>query len=142
MGAIVANMIHYRAGYKYQLTKDLTADTNIRPKPHMINNAFCALHTDGTLFIRAGYAWDGASGPMMDTPTVMKASCVHDALYQFMREGLLSRDLQTAADWEFYRICRASGMSAIRALYSFCAVQLFGATSTDPAHDRKELTAP
>jgi hypothetical protein len=134
-------MIHYRAGYKYQLTRDLMVETSIRPGAY-IANAFCVLESDGKLFIRSGYAWDGASGPMMDTPTVMRASCVHDALYQFMREGMLSRDLQTAADWEFYRICRASGMSSIRALYSFCAVQLFGSSSTDPAHDRMELTAP
>jgi hypothetical protein len=166
-------MIHYRAGYKYQLTRDLMVETSIRPG-RLVANAFCVLHLEGRLFIRAGYAWDGATDAW-DTKTIIKASSTHDALYQFMREGLLPRTYKQAADIVFYQVFRAScdecvrlyrehcdnihntwvdrvlisvacriygAVLFVRCLYSFAAVQLFGSSSTDPAHDRMELTAP
>ena len=45
-----------------------------------------SLNESGCLQIAAGYAWDGASGPTIDTRNSMIASLVHDALYQLIRE--------------------------------------------------------
>lgn len=167
-------MIHYRTGYKHQLTRAHVEHTHIRCGA-MVANGFLKLESDGTLNILEGYAWDGASGPAMDTPTIMAASLVHDALYQLMREKLISRGLQTDADFEFYRVMRASCREQVRLYYysltrkrdgpimrwlanqcsriyatalfircgySFLALQAFGSFSTDPLHNRRELTAP
>ncbi len=66
---------------------------------------------NGALTIDEGYAWDGASGPMPDIPSVMRGSLVHDALYQLMREKLLDykKDRQMA-DKLMQQICLEDGM--------------------------------
>ena len=128
--------IRYRAGYKYQLTADAGFQTIVQP-PDDIEEAF-----NGLLIVRAGYAWDGPSGPIVDTPSAMSASLAHDALYQLMREQLLPRNLQEAADRTFRALCIAACMPGWRAWYSYHALRLFGARNTDPSHDRPVLTAP
>ena len=40
---------------------------------------------DSILEIKKGYAWDGASGPIINTQDTLVASLVHDVLYQAMR---------------------------------------------------------
>lgn len=77
----------YRPGYKYQ-----TADVTVVPLtwyrgPDVVSD-FVAIAA-GRLVIRAGYAWDGPSGPTLDTASAMLPSLVHDALYQLIREGVL-----------------------------------------------------
>jgi hypothetical protein len=41
-----------------------------------------------------GYAWNGPSGPTLDTRNFMRGSLVHDALYQLMREGRMDNGLR------------------------------------------------
>ena len=61
----------------------------------------------------------------------MQGSLAHDALYQFMREGLLSRMFKAVCDFVLKRICLEDGMSKIRAWYVHRAVKNFGAASID-----------
>ena len=56
------------------------------------------------LYIKCGYAWDGPSGPTIDTPSTIRASLVHDALYQLMKEGLLNIKYRKYADDLFKEI--------------------------------------
>ena len=65
-------MIQYKAGYKYQLTKDHTEQLAIKPE-RLILTGYLKLTPNGVLTIRAGYAWDGPSGPAIDTPMVGSA---------------------------------------------------------------------
>ena len=51
---------------------------------------FCI--SESKVIVRRGYAWDGASGPTIDTKDSMKATLIHDVLYQVMREGGLKLD--------------------------------------------------
>ena len=86
------DQIAYKKGYKYQLAEDYirfipiyfhddiqTKYISLIPQPDL----------SSLLTIRTGYAWDGPSGPTIDTKTFMRGSLEHDALYQLIRERLL-----------------------------------------------------
>ncbi len=135
-------MIQYRNGYKYQTAADYTLQTALRPAID-ISNRFIKLTTDGLLTIREDYAWDGASGPTADSPDSMRASLVHDALYQLMRDGSLDEaTYKPKADAIFHDILLEDGMPSFRALTWYRGVQKFGEPSANPANDKPILTAP
>jgi len=116
----------YKSGYKYILDTDFTYQTRMLPLKPAIIDQWVSLSPSGVLHISKGYAWDGASGPVFDTKTVMRASLVHDALYQLMREEVLDARWLHAANDELYRICLADGMSKFRAWYIHQGVEWFG----------------
>ena len=70
--------------YEYQLMDDYIIQIDIKPIQNIEFN-FLSLSSDGILNIRKTYAWDGPSGPTIDTRDFMRGSLVHDALYQLMR---------------------------------------------------------
>ena len=116
--------------YKYELTEDFSAPTPIRrdrwhgaPKQ---GEPFVSLFQTGGIFFRKGYAWDGASGPAMDTQSIMRASLVHDGFYQLMREAGLDLSYRKPADQLLRRMCREDGMSWLRAWWVYWAVRIFG----------------
>ena len=121
--------IQYRAGYKYQLTSDYEIQTEAIPYAPVCSDFIC-LDAHGLLTIKKGYAWDGPSGPTFDTPSFMRGSLVHDALYQLISEGLLPDFFREYADRTLYRLCRDDGMSSVRAWYVYKAVQAFGESHT------------
>ena len=87
--------ISYKKGYKYQLVEAYTVKISIRPKKSVASpSEFIVLTADGLLTINKGYAWDGPSGPALDTCNFMRGSLVHDALYQLMREKLLDQHIR------------------------------------------------
>lgn len=133
--------IAYREGYRYQLAEDYGMPIDIKP-PAPISNRFVRLSADGWLSIRNDYAWDGPSGPAIDTPNFMRGSLVHDALYQLMREGLLDRAHRARADEILQEICIEDGMSLARAWWVHLGVRLGGGPAADPINDNPILTAP
>jgi len=82
--------------YKYVLAKDFSIQTDI--KGFDIKTKYIILNPDGLLTSLHDYAWDGASGPAVDTITILKASLVHDILYQLIRMGLLPIYFKAYAD--------------------------------------------
>lgn len=129
-------MIEYVDGYKYQLYGDYSISTAVIPDA-AINEKFIALSAVGILTIKEGYAWDGPSGPAIHTKNFMRGSLVHDALYQLMRENLISESKwRTTADRLLQSICIQSGMSRFRAWYVYQAVRLFGAPSANPSNEK------
>lgn len=73
------------------------------------------------------YAWDGPSGPTIDTESFMRGSLVHDALYQLIREGYLDKKVwRPYADKLLRKICLEDGMSKFRAWYVYHSVRWFG----------------
>lgn len=120
--------ISFGSGYKYQLQRAYVIETDVYPA-HDIATTYLYLDIDGTLEIRDGYAWDGPSGPTLDTRDFMRGSLVHDALYQLLREGHLPAWQRARADHLLRVICREDGMPVIRAWLVWLAVRLFGASS-------------
>jgi hypothetical protein len=134
-------VIKFRAGYKYQLVEDYGIFIEIFP-PEVLQSGFLMLEPSGFLHIRAGYAWDGPSGPTFDTLDFMRGSLVHDALYQLMRLGLLDgKKHRKYADLLLEKICMEDGMPKHRARYVYTAVRLWGLPSaTEP--EKPILYAP
>lgn len=134
--------IVYNSGYKYQLKEGYTVATGIIP-PEAIATEYIRLDLDGNLTIAKGYAWDGPSGPTVDTKNFMRGSLVHDALYQLMREGHLTEETyRDDADRLLQKICKEDGMWALRAWWVYQGVHLFGKPAADPANDRPPVHAP
>lgn len=133
--------IEYTAGYEYQLETEYTHATGITPRAPG-GNHFVRMEADGLLVVSRGYAWDGASGPAIDTPTFMRGSLVHDALYQLMRLGVLSKDThRQQADEVLRKVVIEDGMWTARAWWVYHAVRLFGGHYMRHAPN-KILTAP
>lgn len=107
--------IGYQEGYKYRLAADYVTRTPIRPPADIITD-YVVLTMAGVLYVRKGYAWDGASGPTFDTPSSMRPSLAHDALCQLMRERMLSyRRWAKTVHRLFYEQCIEDGMFPLRA---------------------------
>ena len=126
-------MISYkkRTRYKYTLVAEYQIATNIIPDAP-IDTGFIKLDRSGQLTLCRGYAWDGASGPAPDIPNIMRASLVHDALYQLLREELIAAHYRANADRLLQRICLQAGMPSVLAWLIYQAVRLFGASSATP----------
>lgn len=133
--------IRYKKGYKYQLAENAVDQTKIRPKAD-ITTKFIELTTDGKLTVLNGYAWNGPSGPTIDTRSAMMPSLFHDAKYQLIRLGLLSMECRSIADDEFYDDCIFSRMNKIRAAIWVECVEQFGESSALPSAEPKVLVAP
>lgn len=134
--------IAYKGGYKYQLKVAYSLPIAIRPEKPIVTE-YIQLDGAGNLSLKEGYAWDGPSGPTIDTPDFMRGSLIHDALYQLMRENELDHDTyREAADRTLQAICREDGMSALRAWWVYHGVRLFGKPSADPADDHPMTYAP
>ena len=130
--------IKYKKGYKYQLSKDVEVYIPITPRPG-IYAGYISLGPAGNLVISQGYAWDGPSGPTLDTKSFMRGSLVHDALYQLMRDGHLPKSHRKEVDLLLREHCREDGMNSIRAWWVYQGVRLGGASALKP---KQILEAP
>lgn len=134
--------IRYKGGYKYQLVDQYMVLVRIIPG-NFIQTDYINLGTDGQLVIKKGYAWDGPSGPTVDTATFMRGSLVHDALYQLMRMRLLENEKwRKEADKELRRICLEDGMPWLRAWWVYQGVRIGGKKAASTGSLKKVHTAP
>jgi hypothetical protein len=132
-------MIKYKKGYKYQLQEDYCINIPIYPEKNIII-PLIILTKEGQLTIKTSYAWDGPSGPALDTKTFMRPSLVHDSLYQFMRLKLLPYKLRKDIDKLLITHCKKDGMSWLRQQYVYLAVRFSGKDSA--TIHRQIYTAP
>lgn len=134
--------IRYRSEYKYQLSEAYEIEIPIKPKNN-IETDFIHLNREGNLVIKNGYAWDGPSGPVIDTDENMRASVVHDALYQLMRnKELSSRTHRKAADQLFKKICKEDGVSNFTASVYYKGLRKFGKPAASPKNKKVVHRAP
>ena len=96
---------------------------------------------DGILSVKKGYAWTGASGPIINTRDTLVASLVHDVLYQAMRLNLIksSKENRKIADKNFFEILKMNGVNSIRRKVWYFAVRLFGKKSTIKIQDNDKV---
>ena len=131
-----------RGGYKYQLVDEYSVKVRVIPGED-VSIDFIDLDLSGALVIRPGYAWDGPSGPTIDSKDFMRPSLVHDALYQLMRLNLVSKERwREEADRELKKMCREDGMSRIRAWWVHRGVRKFGDPAASPKSIKETHTAP
>jgi len=132
--------IRYKAGYKYQLAADASFTTQIHPLDD-IKTEYIELTEHGFLTIKAGYCWDGPSGPTLDTKSFMRGSLAHDALYQLMRENEISHSVnRKRADRLLRELCIEDGMWRIRAAWVYRGVRVGAGGAA--RNGRKTLEAP
>lgn len=122
--------------YKYEVTETYYVKLHFKSKDYVKSEFydFC-YNKSGWLVLKAGYRWDGASGPTIDTISTIRASAIHDAIYQMIREKKLSRDFKAAGDKELGIVMREDyhpknwfqrWWSGVRASYYEQAVGMFG----------------
>jgi hypothetical protein len=138
--ATIKDKIYYRSGYKYQLAKTYSIKIDILDRD--IETDYIKLNVDGVLTIKKGYAWDGPSGPTIDTHTFMRGSLVHDALYQLIREGYLDHEHRLYADELIRDICIQDGMWLFRANYTYDALHKYADYAANPKNKKKIKEAP
>lgn len=139
---------HRLTGYKYIVAAEFAVSIPELAGVQLHAPLFALM--GGILTVRPGYAWDGASGPTIDTPATIAASLVHDVLYQCIRSGLLPATFRATADMVLYRLMRAASTGnrawiEIRSLYYFAAVRLFGGSAAKPRSEEPQdhvYTAP
>lgn len=137
-------------GYKFELAEDV--EVTLRADFQECEANYFSIH-NRALHIKAGYQWDGASGPTVDTDSTMTAALVHDVLYQCIRAELVPSESRADADMELYRLMRQRGVAdastgrwkslrrlwaEIRACYFLIAVRLFGGASCRARAGKKE----
>jgi len=143
----MAAHIKYRklGGYKYQLMERYVHETGwALPAAVETGGRWVSLSKTGRLVLKKGYAWDGPSGPTIDTPNFMRGSLVHDGCYQLMREKLLPQRQRKPADVLLWMICVEDGMSRMRADYVYHAVRNFAGGAARPPRKPRQviITAP
>ena len=113
-----------RKPYKYRLYADYSYYVDIAAL--QVSPSEYIKLTQGYIFIKKGYTWDGATDPAIDTKNFMIGSLVHDALYQLIREGVIDKDDKDKCDVILRDICLEQGMSRIRAWWVYQGVKRFG----------------
>jgi hypothetical protein len=123
--------------YKYELHEDISV-----PVPELSEYYFYDEYFSircGVIFIYKGYAWDGVSGPTIDTKNTFVAGLVHDALYQAIRTKHLPKSEKITADKIFRRLLREHGMSWFRSQYFYLGVKWFGKSHIRPKKGGEDM---
>ena len=123
-----------RKKYKYFLDRPYEIYIEIKPDNGVVT-PYIELSSEGRLTVKSPYAWDGPSGPTIDTKSFMRGSLVHDALYQLMREREIDLKHREYADDLLRKLCLKDGMNKFRAWYVHKLVRKFGASSATPDAD-------
>jgi hypothetical protein len=140
--SVMDRFIAYKGGYKYQLKAPYAVRIPLCPAAP-IQTPYICLDMVGELLVKEGYAWDGPSGPTLDTLNFMRGSLVHDALYQLMRERCLDHLVhRVTADRVLRDMCLADGMWRLRAWWVYLGVRWFADFAADPAVKHPLTYAP
>ena len=134
--------MRYRKGYKYQLAEDYEVYTSLYVPVFKEFDGPVQIYPGGLMRLDKGYAWDGPSGPAVDTPTFMRASLGHDGLYQLMRHGILPQSYRKEVDRLMSAHCLEDGMNRFRAWYAYTGVRVGAGPAASPDAIRKIYTAP
>jgi len=139
----------YKGKYKYITDEDEIYETGIKiaePIDHELFN----MSTEGRLIVFTKYAYDGPSGPTIDTKLFIWISLPHDVGYQMIRMGLLNEDYRKIWDEYLYVLAlqgkpatdttkRLKPMWKLRAKWVYRGVRLGGEAAADPKNRRKPM---
>ena len=80
--------------------------------------------TETQLILREGYQWDFGTGPVVNTPAVVYASLAHDAMFDFIDDGVIPESERKLVDLWFRDLLAEAGMSWFRRNYIYWGVRL------------------
>lgn len=127
--------LYFEKGYKYRVYFDYEIQTQMFG--FSVEDYWYRLTPDGKLWIRAGYAWDGASGPTIDNDTTYVNSLVHDVFFQMQRKGQLPHEpCFDVSNNELERIGIISGMLRLRAYWWKKIVSALGSANAAVQPDK------
>ena len=84
--------------------------------------------SDGILVLSSGYTWDGASGPVLDTKNFLRASLVHDALFDLLKYGGMPRENLPQVNALFIQLAIEDGVSKLRTSIASWGLRVLGET--------------
>lgn len=142
----VDNIVTYRSGYEHVTDGMRVYQTSIYP-PEPIECYFATLGTDGRLFIKERYAYDGPTGiPVWLVKRwmkwLMRPSLIHDVLCQMMRDEVLPIEYHGQANIEFKLACHQDTKFKWLGNSAYYMVEKFGKKAAHPSSKRPLLTAP
>ena len=131
-------MLYSKYHYKFKVEKDLNLKLPVSMPD--FEHEYCAVK-DGIIYVKKGYAWDGASGPVFNTKNTLVASLVHDVLYQAQRLNLIEHNSTNRknADENFYELLKYYRVNSIRCKIWYLAVRFLGKKSTTKIQDNDKL---
>lgn len=136
---MIGEPIRYRKGYKYILDEDWGIDLNLfKPFPILpadVVTEYVRLSKDGQIWVRHAYAWDGCSGPTIDTKTNMRPGLLHDGGYQLVRLGLIPQEYKSYFDDLLKIVGMSDGMWEFRASYYRAGVMYFSGDAAKPGYE-------
>lgn len=135
-----SDYIRYIRNVKYQLIDEYRYNTGI--KGYCFETPLIRMEPCGLLIIFSRYAWDGPSGPTIDFKSMMRASLIHDALYQAMRLGFLPIAKRAVADKIFQRVCVEDGVPSMIAWSMYLILQECGEPNALPSAEEPPIKAP
>lgn len=127
--------------YRYQITEDCSVPVLSPDLLRALRNIETIRHpffeiTRQAVLVRAGYAWDGATGVLFQTENLRVPSLIHDIGCQAVNLGMLPRDFRAAFDAEYYAQALEYGVLKARAIAHFAVIRLWGIipkAETNPA---------
>lgn len=149
--------IKYKIAGQYQLDEGYVHKLGFTLAPDAIVATEWLKLEGNHLSIKAGYSWDGPSGPpkwlsgipgvgavydKIMLPKIMRGSLIHDAGYQLIRNELIPESSRSAWDNELIRVCKQDGMSDIRAWWVHRGVRKFGGPGARAGKTRPVYSAP
>ena len=135
--------IMYKKGYKYQLHEEYAFRFDRGSFLKECKAMFITYDYERCeLVAMPGYAWDGPSGPTLDTKTTMRGSLVHDIIYQLIRLEILPFGFWRNADRILDEILREDGMCRFRRWYWIKCLQLRRGNAAKPRNRKKIHRAP
>lgn len=125
---------------KYQLMEQYKAMTGIIG--YTVDYHLIKLYPIGQLVISPPYAWDGPSGPTIDTKSAIRGSLEHDAFFELLRNSLIPMKEISLINSRLEVVCKEDGMFNFRAEIWNILLDNFGYFAADPENKPEVLTAP
>lgn len=144
-GEPTRDCIRFQDGFKYQLTEDAVYPTAVRP-PEDICTRFVCMNTKGELLLKAGFAWNGVSGPTIQRNSNRRGGAFHDGYYRLIRFGLMNfmqrEEARKLADDMLREIWLADGMWGWLVSAEIAMLRRFGDDAAKPSGEPTVMTSP
>lgn len=118
------------SGYRYEAKAPCfipfaSTRTVLASQNQNIEHPYFKITNDG-VFVKTGYAWDGATGVLWQSKNLRVPSLVHDIGCQAVNLGLLPQSMQAIFDYEYRQQALKYGVSPLRAETHYAAILAWG----------------